>query len=326
MRRGIVKESEANMNRRQLLRTLGLGLVATALAGAAIPARAADKIRVVATTTDVGSILQTVGGDRVQVTTIAKGYQDPHYVDPKPSFIVDLRRAKVVAYVGLQLEIGWLPLLVEGAHNQAIVAGAPGNIPMSQGIDLLEVPTGGVSRAGGDIHPEGNPHYWLDPRNMIQMAKTAEAGLSRVDPAGAATYAANRDTFVKKLESQIPVWEKRMEPHRGKMLVCYHKEYEYLARWLGLQVVDYVESKPGIPPSPRHLQELEQTMKEKKVPVMVASVFVRLNDLQGLAQRTGAQLVVLPPSVAADKGTDDPIALFDTITSDLDAAFRKGGS
>lgn len=300
--------------------------LAAALAGLPAAARATGKLRVVATTTDVGAVMQAVGGDRVQVTTIARGYQDPHYVEAKPSFLVALRKADVLAYVGLHLEVGWLPLLIDGAHNQAIVAGAPGNLPLSLGLEILEVPTGPLSRASGDVHPEGNPHYWLDPRNIIKMAATAERGMSRLDPAGAPAYARNRDAFVDKLQGQIPVWEKRMAPWRGKTLVCYHKEYEYLARWLDLDILDYVESKPGIPPSPRHLQELEATMKQRQVLVLVASVFVRPGELEELGQRTGAELVILPPSVGADNGVDDIFALFDRITADLDAAFGKARS
>lgn len=295
---------------------LALGLV---MAG---PAEA-KKVRVVATTTDLAEILGVVGGDRVQITTLCKGYQDPHYLEAKPSFIVDMRRADLLAYVGLQLEIGWMPLLIEGSRNADLVAGGPGNLQMSTGIGVLDVPEGAVSRAQGDVHPDGNPHYWLDPRNLAAMARTAQQRLTRLDPAGAAAFEANRAAFVQKLEAAIPVWEKRMAPHRGKPIVCYHKTWEYLLHWLGLEAMGYVENRPGIPPSPKHVQELENTIRERGIKVILAEVFVGTHQVEDLARLTGTQLVILPTSVGGEDDIDDLFQLFDRLTAALDAALSK---
>ena len=153
---------------------------------------AAARLRVVATTTDIAAVFRAVGGDDVEVEAIARGYQDPHYLEAKPSYIVKLRRADALAYVGLELEVGWLPLLIEGARNDELLLGRRGNIPMSVGIEILEIPTGEVSRAEGDIHPLGNPHYALDPRNFVVMAEAAGNELARLDPERSESYAARR--------------------------------------------------------------------------------------------------------------------------------------
>lgn len=307
---------------------LKLVAVLGALAACLLPQRAAAApaaaLRVVATTSDVAAVLQRVGAGRTaEVTTLAKGIMDPHYLEAKPSYIVSLRSADLLAYNGLQLEIGWLPLLLEGARNRKIVWGAPGNLPMHEGVEVLEVPQGTLSREQGDIHPEGNPHYTLDPRNMMRMAATAAAALSRLDPEGRTTYEHNRDAFVEELQRGIPAWEETLRPYKGREVVCYHKQFEYLLRWLGLVPVGYIENKPGLPPSPRHLEELEKTMRERRVAVLLVSTFVKSDNLVGLASRTGARLVVVPAAVRAVDGVDTPQAFFDHLVGRIAAAFAE---
>lgn len=301
------------------MRWFGVLAIVLALSGAS-PAK---EVRVITTTTDLAEVLRTVGGDRVRITTLCKGYQDPHYLEAKPSFVVDVRRADLLAYVGLQLEIGWLPLLIDGSRNADLVAGARGNLPMSAGLAVLEVPEGGVSRAQGDVHPEGNPHYWLDPRNLAVMARTAAAGLARIDPQNGALFETNRAAFERRLEEAIPRWEARMAPHRGKQIVCYHKTWEYLLAWLGLEVAGYVENRPGIPPSPKHVQEIEAIMRQRGIQVILAEVFVGTHQVEGLARRTGAQLLILPTSVQGEDGVDDLFQLFERLTTALDAALSQ---
>lgn len=300
-----------------------LGITLLFLSLLAAPAARAE-LKVMTTTTDLQALFQEIGGERIQVRSIAKGDQDPHYVEAKPSYIVHLRKADALAYVGLQLEVGWLPLLIDGARNDHLILGAAGNIPMSRGLKILEIPEGDVSRASGDIHPEGNPHYWLDPRNLGLMAENAEGALSRLDPEGANYFAARREQFVARLQSAMEGWERRMAPHRGKELVCYHKQWEYLAGWLELRLVGYVENKPGIPPSPRHVQELEGLMKQRQVPLLLTACSTHPGPAKRVAESTGAELLILPPSVGGDEGAEDLFELFELITVRLDEIYRRG--
>ncbi len=288
-----------------------------------VTTQARAKLRAVASTSDVAAVLQAIGGARIELTTIARGSMDPHYLEAKPSYIVSLRKADLLAYNGLQLEIGWLPLLLDGARNRQIVWGASGHVAMSQGIDILEVPQGSLSRAQGDIHPEGNPHFTLHPRNVLRMAGTAREALARLDPESAAEYERNHATFVTALEAAIPRWEEQMRPYRGRELVCHHKQWEYLLAWLGLVPVDYVENKPGIPPSPRHLDEIERLLRERHIPLLLGATFDNTDPLERLAERTGTKLLVLPAAIGAIPGVETPVALFDHLVSELAQALGE---
>jgi zinc/manganese transport system substrate-binding protein len=287
------------------------------------PGHAAAVVRVVATTTDVGEVVRQVGGTRIELQVLAKGYFDPHHLEAKPSYMASLRKADLLVYNGLQLEVGWLPLVIEGSRNREIAFGGPGHLDLSRGIRVLEVPEGGLSRAEGDIHPEGNPHYTLDPRNLLVMAKSAEAALSRLDPSGAPEYARNRADFAVRLEKAIAEWETRVAPYRGREVVCYHKQWEYLLDWLGVQVVDYIERKPGIPPTAKHLVELEALVAQRHIPVLLASTFTDDSPVKRIAGKTGATMLVLPAAVGAVEGVDTALALFDHLTARLAAAFAK---
>ncbi len=291
------------------------------------PQRAGAKLRVIATTSDVAAVLEAVGGERIDLTTLAKGYMNPHYLEAKPSYVAKLRRADALAYNGLQLEIGWLPLILEGARNRKIVVGAAGHVQMSRGLEILEIPEGAVTREMGDIHPEGNPHYTLDPRNVVRMARTAEEVLSQIDPDGAATYAKNRAAFASDMQTAIARWEERMRPYRGGEVVCYHKQWEYLLHWLGIEPVAYVESKPGIPASPRHLEQLARMMKERRIPVLLASSFDgNIEHLNRLAAGAGTRVLVLPAAVGGEEGLETPLAYFDFIVDTLAQAFQGAGA
>jgi len=273
------------------------------------------KIRVVTTTTDLAAIVREIGGDRVEVQSIAKGYQDPHYVEAKPSYIRIVNQADLLVYVGLQLEIGWLPLLIQGARNPKVLPGAQGNLDASRGIEILEVPKGEVDRTMGDIHPEGNPHYWLDPRNGIVIGRAIADRLKTLSPEEASYFEKNLSAFTKGLQEMIHLWEERMVSYQGLEIACDHKQWEYLASWLGLKIVGLVEDRPGIPPTPKHIAELIALMGERKISLLLNANFYDPSASRKIAERTGAQLIVLPTSVGGEDGIERYPLLFDRILS-----------
>jgi len=280
-------------------------------------ANAAEPIPVVTTTADIAAIVKAIGGDRARVESIAKGTQDPHYVEAKPSYMRLMNRARMVFSIGLQLESGWLPLLVQGARNPKLI-----QIDLSQGIPVLERPTGPVSRAQGDIHPEGNPHYWLDPRNGVSMARRIAQELKAVAPADGAFFEQNLKTFEDDLGRRRQKWEERLAPFRGAEVAAYHKEWEYLVRWLGLSIVGYVEDKPGIPPAPQQLAHIVRTMQQRKVKALLVASSTGPAIPQSVAEKGGARLAVLPASVGGEKGVDSYGDLFESIVGKLAEALR----
>lgn len=280
-------------------------------------ATAAEPISVVTSTTDVAAIVKAIGSERVNVESIAKGTQDPHYVEAKPSYMRVMNRARVLFYTGLQLEIGWLPLLVQGARNRSLV-----QVDLSQGIPVLERPTGPISRAQGDVHPEGNPHYWLDPRNGISMARRIAQELKGVAPGDAALFDQNLKNFEDDLSRRRQKWEERMAPFRGAEVVGYHKEWEYLAHWLGLSIIGYVEDKPGIPPAPQQLANIVRTMQQRKIKALLVANFTNPTIPQSVAEKGGVKLVILPASVGGEKGIDSYGDLFESIIGKLAEALK----
>lgn len=283
----------------------------------------ASELRAVATIPDIAALVQIVGGDRVDVKTLARGYQDPHYLEAKPSFVVQLKRADLLAYVGLELEVGWLPLLLEGARNDRLLSGSDGLLGLSEGLTILEIPTGQVTRAAGDVHPDGNPHYWLDPRNQIPMSRTIAERLAVLDPEHAAGYRARQQEFERKWTAAVEEWNQRMQPWRGTRVVCYHKQWEYLFDWMGIDIAGYVEAKAGIPPAPRHVNELEKRMIAEDIGVIVMSNYFEPAAAKRLSAVTGAQLVVLPASVSGEDGLDDPFTFFEYLVTELETAFQE---
>lgn len=282
---------------------------------------AAEGLRVVTTTTDIAALVEILGGDRVEVESLCRGYQDPHYLEAKPSHMARLRRADLLAYVGLELEVGWLPLLVSGSRNPRLRNGEPGNLNMSAGIDILEIPTGALSRSEGDVHPQGNPHYWLRPGNLITMAQTLATRLAELDPAHAADYESARAGFQARMTSAIEGWQGRLAPWRGEQVVCYHKQWEYLLDWLDLSVLGYIENKPGIPPSPRHVSSLREAMRERGTRLVLISNFFEPEPARRVAESTAAGLLILPASVRGEEGLDDPFRFFDRLVEGLAAGF-----
>jgi len=277
-----------------------------------IPTAAAQTpLRVVTTTTDLAALVRAIGGDRVQATSMALGTQDPHYVEPKPGLILDLRRADLYLQIGLDLEVGWAPLLLDQSRNARLQPGGVGHLDLSEHVVVLDVPATRVTRAEGDVHPFGNPHYWLDPENGVRMAEAIADRLSQLDAAGAGEYARNLARFRAEVDVATRRWRSAAEPIRGAPIVAYHASWKYLAEFLGLEIVDYVEPRPGIPPSPRHLADLVARMNLLGVGVIVMDPFYDDRVSRSVAQRTGAGLLVLPPSVGGAPEARDYIPLLD---------------
>jgi len=290
----------------------------------ALPGLAADKLNIVTTTSDLAALASEVGGDRVNVIAIAKGYQDPHFVEAKPSFLLQLRKADLLVAVGLELEIGWLPPLVNQCGNPRIQPSAPGYLDVSQFAEILEIPTAQVSRAMGDVHPMGNPHYWLDPQNGLRIAQGIARKLTQMNPANGAYHQQRLDAFRQRLEAAERRWDAQMKPFRGQKVIPYHQSWPNFIKRFGLKAADYVEPRPGIPPSPAHVVELIGLMKREGVRVIMVEPYFDLKTPQSVARATGAQVVVLMPSVGGNKETGDYISLFDYDVNLLARAFQQG--
>jgi len=279
------------------------------------------KLKIVTTTQDLASIVNFIGGDKIELSYIAKGYQDPHFVEAKPSYLLKLRDADLLIAVGLELEIGWLPVLVKDSRNPKILAGK-GYLEASTDCEILEKPTGQLTRAGGDIHPFGNPHFWLDPNNGKIMAQNIAQRLSELDPANANFYQSNLDIFVSKLAEKQKQWEGLIEPYRGTKIVTYHNSWPNFAKYFGLDVIGYVEPKPGIPPSPSHIFKLVNQMKEENCKVILMEPYFDIKTPESIARRSGANVAVVPPSVGGEKEISDYFSLFDYAINLLIKTFK----
>jgi zinc/manganese transport system substrate-binding protein len=284
------------------------------------PVHAAAKLRVVATTPDLAALATAVGGDDVQVTALARAGEDPHFVDPKPSFIVTLNQADVLIEGGAALEAGWLPPLLDGARNPRIESGAPGRIVASAGLALRDVPSE-LNRALGDVHPFGNPHYLLDPVNAKTVAQTIATGFCAVDPGRCAGWQAGATRLAAAIDGKLPEWQAALAGARGTKIVTYHKDYDYLAARFGLEIVDNLEPKPGIPPSPTHLAELVPRMQAEHVRLILAEPYRGRQTLDFVAEKTGAKVVVLP-IMPDGKEAADYVGLIDHDVREIAAALR----
>src|SRR5713101_4550123 len=276
---------------------------------AAAPAFA--KVQVVSSLQDFSSIAQSVGGDRVETFALAKGYQDPHFVDAKPSFILKLSRADLLIVAGLELEIGYLPPLIDQARNDKIKPGSRGYLDASIGCDILQRPTTQVTRAMGDVHPYGNPHYWTDPNNGRVIAKSIAAKLSEIDPSGRATYEKNLAAFEARLAEKDKEWLGKMAPYAGTKIVTFHDSWPNFAKHFKLEVAGHVEPKPGIPPSPSHTLEIINLIQAQKIPVILVEPYFDTKTPNCISSKTGAVVVVFYPSVGGKPEIKDYFSLFD---------------
>jgi len=305
---------------RTLIRTL---VVAAGVALALARPQGFAPVRVVTTTEDLASLAREVGGDRVVVDALAKGYQDPHFVDAKPSFILLVSRADLLIVVGRELELGWLPPLINNSRNAKIQPGAAGYLDASQTVKILEIPTGQITRAMGDVHPSGNPHYWLDPDNGRRMAGAIRDKLSQLAPADAAFFAQRYADFDRRLGEAQKRWDATLAPYKGTKVVTYHRSWPNFMDRFGLQVIGYVEPKPGIPPSPSHTLDLIAEMKRLGVKIIVVEPYWSLKTPQSIASQTGSEVLVLAPSVGGTKEASDYIQLFEYDVKLLAASLKR---
>jgi zinc/manganese transport system substrate-binding protein len=296
--------------------------IALALISFASVRPASAALKVVTTTADLGALAKEVGGDKVQVDAFAKGYQDPHFVEPKPSFILLANKADLLLVVGRELEIGWLPPIMTSSRNAKIQAGAPGYLDASSNVKILEIPTGQITRAMGDVHPAGNPHYWLDPGNGRKIAAAIRDKFSELSPADKAYFAQRYSDFDKRLADAEKRWDATMAPYKGTKIVTYHRSWPNFVERFGLDVIGYVEPKPGIPPSPSHTLELIEEMKRQNVKVILVEPYFDLKTPQSIANQVGGKVLVLAPSVGGTKEATDYITLFDYNVNTLAAALK----
>lgn len=350
-----------------------LAALLLAAGSAPLPARpaprAAPPLRIVTTLTTYAAIAREIVGDRATVSSIAEGDEDPHFVQPRPSFVPALRDADLFVTTGMDLEL-WVPALLDRANNARIREGGVGYVPAFRGVRIMEIPTS-TSRAQGDIHADGNPHIQSDPVNAVVIARNILAGLVRVAPADSAAFAArerdfelrilratfgddlvriltpdglfdlaNSDRLVSFLQqtryqgqplwARLGGWMRQALPFRGRQMVCYHKEYSYLSRRFGVECVEYVEPKPGIPPTPRHVQDVIALMREQHIPVLLAANFYNRDEIRQVAERTGATAVVVPENTDGAPGIVTYFDLMNAWITELAHAFGpaagSGGS
>ncbi|MFA6028637.1 MAG: metal ABC transporter substrate-binding protein [Elusimicrobiota bacterium] len=279
-------------------------------------------LRVVTTTQDLAALARAVGGDRTEVSAIAGGDEDPHFVQAKPSYILKLKRADLFIQVGLELELGWAPTLLNSARNAKILPGSAGFMEASAGCDILDLPGGQVTRAEGDVHPFGNPHYWLSPENGGVIARNIAAKLRALDPEHAAAYDGNLAAFLSRLDAARKRWSAEAARLKGVEVVTYHRSWPNFAKSFGLEIVDYVEPKPGIPPSPKHTIELIRKIRSRKIRLIIMEPYFDLSAPRHIAKESGAAVLVLPPSVGGAKGIEDYIGLFDYDLARLSEALK----
>jgi zinc/manganese transport system substrate-binding protein len=287
---------------------------------------ASAAMKVVTSTQDLESIVKAVGGDKVTVESLAKGYQDPHFVEAKPSFIFKLHSADLLVAVGRELEIGWLPPLITQSRNSKIQPGNRGYLDASLKARILDIPTGPITRAMGDVHPQGNPHYWLDPGNGRRIAQSVQPKLSELSPGDTAYFAERYADFDRRLAEAEKRWKAAMAPYKGLKVVTYHRSWPNFAEAFGLDVIGYIEPKPGIPPSPGHTLALEQEMKRQNVKIVLVEPYFDLKTPNAIGRDTGAKVLVMPPSIGGVKEITDYFTLFDYGINLLVSAIKETGA
>lgn len=280
-------------------------------------------LKVATSLTDLANVAEFVGGKHVEAKSLCRGYEDPHFVPAKPSLMKSIQKADVFISSGLELDIGWLPLVLPGSRNPKIQPGRPGFVDASEGVTVLEKPTGTVSRAEGDVHPLGNPHYYLDPKALEVVADHFADVFTRLDPANAADYAANAKAFKERMETALAGWQKQLEPYNGKYIVTYHKNFVYFADRFGLKIFGHVEPKPGIPPSPRHISDLSEAMKQAGVKLVLYEPYYRQDVSEELAARVGGIAIEIPSEVDGVPAATDVFTKFDVLVSSIADAFSK---
>jgi len=295
----------------------------TALALAAIlPGRAAAALKVVTTVEGLASIARQVGGDRVEVTSLSRGIQDPHFVDANPTLTVKLRQADLLVDIGLDLEIGWLPPLVNQSRNPAIQPGGPRRLIAASAVPVMEVPTGPVDRSMGDLHPAGNPHFMSDPRRVDAIAGALAAKLAQLDPAGAEAYQTRLAAFRQRLREGEARWQAQLAPEKGQRVIAHHNSLTYFLDWAGLRAAAYLEPKPGIAPPPSHLAELVLVAQREGVKAMSVENYYDTSSAEVVARHSGAKIVLIPGDVGGEPGLDSYEKYMDVIVKRIAGALK----
>jgi zinc/manganese transport system substrate-binding protein len=294
-------------------------LILSVIFGCALSSDA--KLNVVTTLPDYGSLARDIGGDKVEVTTMGKATEDSHFVDARPSFVVQLRTADVLIEGGAELEIGWLPPLLQNARNPKIEVGKPGRVVASQGIRLMNVPAN-VTRAAGDVHALGNPHFMTDPIVAKAVALHIAQSFSALDPANAAFYDSNYRKFEATINAKLQEWGAALLPYKGQSVAAYHDSWVYFAHRFGLNIDVFLEPKPGIPPSPSHLAEVIEQIKAKKIKAIIVEPFHNRKIADKVASSTGAKVVDFAQYPGALPNTDSYVKLIDVLVNRLAAAMK----
>ena len=301
------------------MKTLHRMLALFAAAVLALPAHAA--VEVLATTADWGSLTNELGGDKVDVYVATNALQDVHQVDAKPSLVARARKADLVVATGADLEIGWLPVLLQESGNPKVHPGAPGYFEAASGMKLLEIPSA-VDRSQGDIHPLGNPHLQLDPRNVALIAQHLSARLAKIDPANADYYAQRGTDFQSRWQQAMTRWQSQAAPLKGVPIVVIHKDQTYLCNWLGLQQVAAIEPKPGVPPSAGYLADLVKMLSASPPKLILRNAYNDPKAAEWLSERIHSPVVLLPFSVGGTPGAKDLFGLYDDTLSRLLGALK----
>lgn len=305
------------------MHSLSILRLATAalIGGSGIGTPVVKKLNVVATTPDLASLAREIGGDAVEVTALAKPTEDPHFVDAKPSHLVTLNKADVLIEGGAELELGWLPPLLDNARNDKIAVGAPGRVVASQGIKMLEVPVT-FDRAKGDVHSLGNPHFLIDPKNAEIIAGEIAAHLAQVDPSNAELFRSNLKRFNATADQKLTEWQAKLAPYKGAKIVTYHKDFVYLAERFNLDIVETLEPKPGIAPSPAHLAQVVTTMQGTKAKVILVQPYQNRKTAETVARQTGATVLDTPQQPGAIPNTDTYFTMMDHLVQVLAAGLE----
>ena len=306
------------------MKTNALLLLAAVLTATTVNAQ--GQLKVITTTADLAAIAGEIGGDRITVESLAKGYQDPHFVEAKPSFILKLQKADLLVAVGRELEIGWLPPLIQQSRNSKIQPGAQGYLDASEKARILDIPTGQITRAMGDVHPLGNPHYWLDPENGKRIAQGVADKLSELRPNDRSYYAMRLADFTSRLDTAEKRWLGMMAPYKGTKVVTYHNSFPNFAERFGLSIVGFVEPRPGIPPTPQHTLDLINEMKQQNIKLVLVEPYFDLKTPNSIGRATGAEVLVMPPSVGGVKEATDYFKLFDYDINLVVEAIKKTGA
>lgn len=274
------------------------------------------KVKVVTTLSDLNAIVKEIGGDKVDSMNLARASDDPHQIEPKPTFLRNLSKADLLFLIGMDLEI-WLQPLIDSSHNMKIQKGQNGYVDCSTVISAKEVPTTRVTPELGDVHPQGNPHYWLDPNNAVLIAELAYKKLSDVDSQNEKYYADNLSTFKSKISERIKIWKDKLASITNKKIICQHSSWIYFTDFTGLDIVGYVESRPGIPPTPKEITNVTKLMTEKGCKVIISESYQNKKYPNMIANKAGGKVVALPASTGAIKGTDTYFSFMDYLINKL---------